>query len=105
MQTDFDGKFTYSEIRSIFFGTKGAISVFPNPAPQNNQIQIAIPNEGEYTMNITDASGRIIQYEKIHATANNQIVPINLNATLSSGIYQIGIQNENENYNSKLIIR
>jgi hypothetical protein len=105
MQTDYDGKFTFSEIRIVNFGTKGTISVFPNPAPENNQIQVSIPVEGEYTLNITDASGRIIQNEKIYATEKNQIIPLNLSETLSSGIYQIGIRNENENYNSKLIIR
>ncbi|MBL7914125.1 MAG: T9SS type A sorting domain-containing protein [Bacteroidia bacterium] len=105
MQTDYDGKFTYSEIRSVMFGTKGSITVFPNPAPENNQIQVSIPVEGEYTVSITDASGRIIQNEKISTNENNQIIPLNLSETLSTGIYQIGIRNENENYNSKLIIR
>ncbi|MBL0340994.1 MAG: T9SS type A sorting domain-containing protein [Bacteroidetes bacterium] len=104
-QTDFDGKFTYSEIKSIYFGKGQTFSVYPNPVASNSDFTISVPDKAEYSISIIELTGKIIYSEKNSAGDKNEIIVRVNNLAISAGIYQLVVRSANEQYNQKLIIR
>ena len=59
MQTDFDGKQTYSAIRSVNReNALSAISIYPNPASDN--IRISFPSAGLYEVSLFNGNGQML---------------------------------------------
>lgn len=84
-QTDYDGKITYSEIRSVRIGNniKLAMSVYPNPS--SGTMNVALPEEGMFDVSVFDFSGRQVKYIPAISTKNFQI------QNLKPGIYTITV--------------
>lgn len=84
-QTDYDGKITYSEIRSVRIGSdiKLAMSVYPNPS--NGTMNVALPEEGMFDVSVFDFSGRQVKYMPAISSKNFQIL------NLKPGIYTITV--------------
>ncbi|OJV52849.1 MAG: hypothetical protein BGO31_03595 [Bacteroidetes bacterium 43-16] len=82
-QINVDGRFDYSNVRSVLFGNEGNILIYPNPAKDHVTLEGL---KGDESITIYDASGRLIQQLK---AANTQL-DINLE-NLSSGVYNINI--------------
>ncbi len=107
-QVDFDGKFEYSDLRSVYFSSQRNLKngIFPNPS--NGQI-LWIEFEGEYTdplnWTIFDAQGRLIIAGNLNAV-NGVYEKRNLlkDIRLESGIYFVSIQQGDQTTTKKLII-
>ncbi len=99
MQTDIDGKQTFSPIISIKLGNKNAeISVFPNPAI--NLVNISLPSFARYEISLLNISGQLIYNTTI--TTNDNLV-LNVSG-YKAGIYFIRIIHEGITESKKLII-
>ena len=92
-QVDYDGKFSYSEIRSLYFDQVQSLSVFPNPTSDFVQIN-GLESVTNFTILIKDVSGKPV----IQSSQNR----INI-SKLSKGIYTLEVQFPTENKIFKLI--
>jgi hypothetical protein len=87
-QVDFNGKFTYSNIKSVRFETAEFFdfSIYPNPARNNNaKINFISPADSSIELKVTDTNGKTIFSTRIsHKNFDN----FNL-INLKSGVYFI----------------
>ena len=85
------------------------LKIFPNPiAPgQNFQVRLDVPKKDEYHFEIIDASGKLIQSEKIKMVNLQQTESINAQRLQQSGIYSIHLTNgEKQNvFTGKLVVQ
>ncbi len=82
-QQDIDGKFAYSTIASVTFGTEQAINMYPNPT--ENHLTVAGINAGN-VLRVIDVNGKIVS----ELTARSAIETFNL-SNLASGIYSMQV--------------
>ncbi len=91
-QTDFDGKFTYSELRKVeVTEIKTNFRIYPNPIINNtfNLELIGMPNAGEVPVRIVNMQGASVFEANYLADQYGRIkVSIELNP-LSSGMYMV----------------
>lgn len=104
-QTDFNGQFTYSKIRSVFIEREETtgMSIFPNPLNQN-KLNIRFSEEiekKEIKVEVRDAIGRIVQVEDI--PINGDTAQIVLVSALRFGIYHIIVKAGNRTFTKKII--
>jgi hypothetical protein len=98
-QTDFDGAFSYSEIRSAFFKNKGSIiSIFPNPTSEFLNIQIENPFE-KGMLQLFDGLGRLIISTELKDSHSLNI------AHLPKGVYLLKIKAHGKDYSEKVMIQ
>lgn len=108
-QTDFDGKYTYSKLEAVDFnGLQEAFYIFPNPTTLDNTTQMhLVSSENEEVLVVVyDISGK--QYfSKIEITQNSgeNIFALDLNQTLSKGVYYIVATTNDTIYKKKLVIQ
>lgn len=98
-EVDFDGHFSYSEVKNLNFGNvDNAIKISPNPAKE--KISITVPgNTKELKISIINAQGRQVKT----FTMNGQYVQLQLPA-LASGVYYVRITGDGVSSNQKLVI-
>jgi|GEM_PF-1145921 len=89
-QTDFDGKYSYSNIVVLSNDLSNNV-VYNNTT---NQLEIGDIKNG--TVNIYNLQGQVVK----SITANNSTVSINL----SKGMYLIAVQTENEVFSKKIVV-
>ena len=96
-QLDKDGKFAYTEIRSIRLDGKSfSANVFPNPVSSTGSVNIDLVNDVKINIILTDAAGKEIQKAMIDGKEGLNIYKLNM-STLASGTYQLKIIAGNEN--------
>ncbi len=99
MQTDIDGKQSFSPIISINLGNKDAdITVYPNPA--TSLIKISFPSAGRYEVSLLNISGQIVN-STVLTTSDNLVLNV---SGFKTGIYFIRIIHEGKTETKKLII-
>ncbi len=100
-QTDFDGKFSCSNIIALRSLRKDELFlVYPNPAEGSFVVAVKeFSNEG-YNIRITNAVGQIV-----FSSENNTEAQLRLSPDLPSGIYTLSLEINKEVYNRKLVIR
>lgn len=89
-QVDFDGKYTYSSIRTIRIDLGNIVTVYPNPSSKVIKIT-GLSGEQLLKVDVYDEVGKIIAAPQ---TMDGDAVSIGLEK-LSSGIYFVKIQYEN----------
>jgi len=95
-QLDKDGKFAYTEIRSIRLDGKSfAASVFPNPVVGVANVNIDLIEDAKVNIILTDAAGKEIQKALIEGKEGQNIYKLNM-STVASGTYQLKVSAGNE---------
>ncbi len=96
-QIDKDGRFIYSDIKSIKTGKAGEfkVSLYPNPVRSEATISVDLPAAADINIWLTDATGKTIQQINLIGTAGENIKKINM-ANYAGGIYYLKIQAGNE---------
>lgn len=84
VQTDYDGKLTYSFTRIVMFGSPTQINAYPNPT---KDIVYVTGLKGNETIKVYDATGRLV----IKQTVNKTTVEISF-GKFSEGIYHLHIE-------------
>ena len=96
-QVDRDGRFIYTEIRSVRLdGKTFDVSVYPNPVVSNSTVNIDLAKEGKITVMIVDASGKMINTVSFPGTKGLNKYALNMNQ-LASGTYLIKVLSGSEN--------
>ena len=93
-QTDFDGQYSYSEVRTLVFDNKDrAPSVYPNPADDILFVDMggSIENDAARQYAILDWSGRQIATGQLQGTYGLANVNLN-NYNLQSGVYLLKVE-------------
>lgn len=95
-QTDYDGTFTYSDIKAVSFDPAGNILIFPNPAMDEFTVTSSVGS----TIQLIDPLGRIVElpfYE--HELGVTFDV-----STLARGLYIVRVESEQQTMVEQLII-
>ncbi|MEZ4825162.1 MAG: right-handed parallel beta-helix repeat-containing protein [Bacteroidia bacterium] len=92
-QTDFDGGFNYSEVRSFLFrGDQDILAVYPNPFSHTIQLYAELAQESPVTVTFTDPVGKVVFREEILATGSKTIekgIPL---PRFSPGVYMLTVE-------------
>ncbi len=103
MQTDFDGRFSYSEIVAVNFKT-GNFSIFPNPSAEYAYLNFYSVSTEEININIFDLSGRSVLQLYKDVTEGDNLFQLPTH-TFAKGIYQVVISQKDIRAVQKLIVR
>ncbi|NOZ47739.1 MAG: T9SS type A sorting domain-containing protein [Chlorobi bacterium] len=109
-QTDFDGKFEYSDIVSVSDQVTNILEfkIYPNPVIQNKPFNIRIYGlvpETEITVEIINSIGNIMKSEKVKADLSGNINQFIDTYNLKCGLYFVTFVYQNQMKSSKLIIK
>jgi hypothetical protein len=103
-QTDYDGNFTYSDVKTITVPEYNFVSIYPNPVRDNINLNYNSLNNGSVSIRIYSISGA----EAMPAN-NNKDVQLGMNiisintSELSSGMYILAVTNDVHTYYKKFI--
>ncbi len=102
-QTDFDGAFTYSEIRNVVFqrSTKVGLKVYPNPTAAEAIVSF-LPVATTGTIHVFDTKGQLVQQQLI--PANRSQIPLNCQAW-PAGVYMVQVELDGQQYNQRIVVR
>lgn len=96
-QLDKDGKFAYTEIKSIRLDGKSfAASVFPNPVVSVANVNIDLLEDVKVNIILTDAAGKEVQKAIIEGKEGPNVYKLNM-GNLAAGTYQLKVAAGNEN--------
>jgi hypothetical protein len=104
-QTDYNGDYTYSDIRSSSCEKEVnyLVTLYPNPASNNLNLQMNIPESTEIEVKIINAMGQDLKFENFHIGQGNNIVSMDISA-LKPAIYILQIIPANKDYqNSNML--
>lgn len=91
-QIDRDGKFVYTQVRSIRLdGRTTQISVYPNPVRNNATLNLNLLEDAEVIVTINDAGGKQVQHLQLQGFRGNNIKNIDM-SKFSAGSYMIKVQ-------------
>ncbi len=95
-QIDKDGKFTYTEIKSIRLDGKAfAVNIYPNPVKVSGNVNIDLVDDIKVNIQLTDVTGKEVQVAAINGKKGLNIYTLNM-AALSAGTYQLKVIAGNE---------
>ena len=92
-QVDIDGTATYSPVRTVTFikSVTPAISLFPNPATTDTNLDLTQLPTGTYQVSVLDATGRVVLGLTLEAGLAHAL---DLN-TIASGTYMVMVRGQN----------
>jgi predicted esterase len=103
-RTDKDGKFEFSDIKSIKITTNGAnVQVRPNPVVGSTLVlAVSIQQNNKSNIQVTGVDGKVIAEQVINLAAGNNMVNINI-SSVPPGIYLVRVQLADEVVTRKFI--
>jgi Secretion system C-terminal sorting domain len=84
------------------------IGIYPNPVTNNQfAIQFTQMEAGNYTVYVTDVTGRQIMQQQVTLGGDNQTQQIKLNAGTSRGVYLVKVTDQNSKavFSTKLVLQ
>jgi hypothetical protein len=106
-QEDYDGRITYSEIKTVksFIQIVSDLNLYPNPTDGAFHIVLANSEDEEILVVVRDMNGKEF-FSKIFITSTDQhIEAMDLSGKLSTGVYIVTASSKNELYSQKLIVK
>lgn len=103
-QTDFDGTYTYSEIRTVIFDDLSFVNLYPNPAEDELQFTVMVSDDADLHVHIVDVTGRLILEQNHWIESGESTITLDV-SNLASGMYTIRVNTNDENHLSKEFIR
>jgi hypothetical protein len=100
-QVDFDGKFTYSETKSVRFENESIILVYPNPAQNSITIECNKSSSNKYQLELRNPEGQEVLSRSIDFVGTFKIDLSNF----ADGLYFLTLKNEVEQIQRKLLIQ
>ena len=84
--------------------TAQSVSVYPNPASDNLNIEFDVEQNSEVTILLTDMIGKVIYQNNITASAGSFKSNINTSG-MNAGMYLLTLQIGNETFNQKVMVK
>ena len=95
-QTDKDGQFIYTEIKSVRLDSKGfSASIFPNPVRSKASLSIDLIENSPVTITLNDANGKVLKNIQVQGLKGINKKEVDM-SNLSSGNYLLRIQTATE---------
>ncbi len=104
-QVDFDGSFTYSEVRSVAFALTERLTLlraYPNPAQEQLTVELSLPMATTLQYDVIDAQGRSVMQQQVSLGAGLQSLTLPLNA-LSAGVYLLRLQADGQQLRQRFV--
>jgi len=104
-QTDFDGRYTYSDLVSVNVNTnEDKIIFYPNPT--NNMFNVILPNNETVYIDIYNTAGVKLYSNTFDNSSANNILSLNIKELLKAGIFIIHATNRNNtlHYYDKVVV-
>ena len=103
---DQDGRFSYSNIICFKSLMAHSLTVLNNPVTGHQlHIQLYNLNKGNYHLNLTDLQGRLLQSELINIAGGTELKNININPSVSKGLYVLTLVNGADTEQIKIVIQ
>lgn len=101
-QTDFDGNYTYSYIKAIYYSKTESIStiIYPNPVSNELNVLFSKITENQASINIYDVLGKLIYSQNQEILSNKATILIDW---LSRGVYTISINTKSYSHKQLFI--
>ncbi len=107
MQTDKDGKATYSQVVLLKGTKKAAIEisvVYPNPVQNTLNLVLSATNAEKATVVISDVNGKILSQQATQLATGDNNIKLNV-SKLGAGNYTIQVIGENGNSETKKFVK
>lgn len=94
----------YQEIKArIITALNDSLKIYPNPVIRGNafSISLKLKQAGSYSIQVTDASGRMILQKRINAISKEYAEKLPADSRWSAGVYYISVFNNNNQLISK----
>lgn len=108
-QTDYDGKYTYSNVVPVKYEntTQGNMNLFPNPIAAGETLNLSFDEieEDEVLVVLRDITGKEFYSKLFIGIENNNLIGLPIEKAIPSGIYLITATSENRIYSQKLIVK
>jgi alpha-tubulin suppressor-like RCC1 family protein len=110
-QTDYDGKFTYSNLAPVSFATmpgESELNIYPNPSSSGQQMQLCLtaPENKQILVVVYDIMGKEY-FSKVVITqrSGENILALDVSEKLASGVYYVSAATDNKVFRKKLVIQ
>lgn len=103
-QTDYDGKYTYSDLESIYFSNNDhLVNTYPNPLSIGQEFKVQVPDliQGIYECRIYSSDGKLLRRNQLEVK-DDEIV---LSPIFNSGTYIINLSGPEFEWKGKVIVR
>ena len=100
-QVDYDGRFEYSKIASVYFGEKNLDVNVTSATNDVVRLKVFSQNEDDAIISIIDMNGRIVASQKVVLTAKDN--QLDLDTNLQNGIYIVKINTTSGEQASKML--
>jgi hypothetical protein len=113
-QTDYDGKYSYSNIVNIVpvkfqdgYVANGQMNLFPNPVDPGGTVQVEFSNifESELLVVLRDIAGKEFYSKVVINIEDGALVAVPIDVKIPSGIYLVTATSENRMYSQKLVVK
>ncbi|MCC9136710.1 T9SS type A sorting domain-containing protein [Pontibacter silvestris] len=105
-QTDFDGKVTYSAIKSVEFEVQDQKAlVYPNPFGSSFNFSITSKSEEEVNISVVNTLGKVVLEDKVKAHAGENKIPVELGNRYAAGVYFLRVSSESCKQTFKILKR
>ena len=98
---DKDNTFSYSPIVSVKLTANNSFTISPNPAKDNIQLQFSKTYTGKSTVEIIDASGKVMLQKIVEANGSSLSAST---GALPSGTYTVRLINNGEKFLQKVVV-
>jgi hypothetical protein len=103
-QTDFDGKYSHSKIVAVEQNKNAMGTVFPNPTNGSYTIQVNGNKENQAVVTMYDILGQIVYSSSVDIVDGLNLIKINPDENLPSGIYFVNVFSKYNAFKHKLIV-
>ncbi len=101
-QIDFDGSYTYSDVRSVIFGSQSGLIIYPNPTHEMLMVEIPSGMDENAILEITNATGQVVRSLN-NPQDNGKIISLNVK-DLADGYYFLQIKTTANIFREQFIV-
>ncbi len=105
-QTDFDARFSYSDVIAVNINRSSGKELFVYPIPASNHLAVQFNSCSQwlYSLQLIDALGRVVLEKKGNATQDENLIDMNV-APLAKGIYNLQLITNDEAQQTRVVIQ
>ncbi len=104
-QVDYDGKFTYTQLRPVTITNAQNVQIYPNPN-NGNELFLNFENlqANELSVYVTDITGKMVTSELNSVSAGSSNLKMVFPQKLASGTYIVSIKTVEKTFSCRLIV-
>ncbi len=98
---------TFFKIIDSIKKTANIFSIYPNPAQRGRSITIDTKKEGDYSIQLFNNSGKLLQVKEFNAMESATLTTLDIPTSFAAGIYYVRLVDEKtkKQYTDKIVVR